>query len=305
MSSLFYFFKESLTGFSRNLSTTLGSIITIFLSLLIIGVFLVGGGIVDNIVNSVEDKVSVTAYVSDDANQNDINAVMKTIEGISGVQSVGFTTKDEAMENFSNSMSSNPEIVEQLDGMNPLPASIDIELSDAQQVESVVGAIASNVSFKEICDSPDDPSDSLKYGGQETIERLFSVTNYVRYIGVALIALLVFIALVFINNTIRLAISARRREIAIMRLVGASNGFIRGPFLTEGMLEALFGSLLAILVLHGGTLIVLPRLQAGLSFLSFDIPPVVLTLTYASLVGIGCLLGLFGSAIAMRRYLRV
>ncbi len=68
------FFKESLTGFSRNLSTTLGSIITIFLSLLIIGVFLVGGGIVDNIVNSVEDKVSVTAYVSDDANQNDINA---------------------------------------------------------------------------------------------------------------------------------------------------------------------------------------------------------------------------------------
>ena len=140
MSSLFYFFKESLTGFSRNLSTTLGSIITIFLSLLIIGVFLVGGGIVDNIVNSVEDKVSVTAYVSDDANQNDINAVMKTIEGISGVQSVGFTTKDEAMENFSNSMSSNPEIVEQLDGMNPLPASIDIELSDAQQVECVVGA---------------------------------------------------------------------------------------------------------------------------------------------------------------------
>ena len=82
MSSLFYFFKESLTGFSRNLSTTLGSIITIFLSLLIIGVFLVGGGIVDNIVSSVEDKVSVTAYVSDDANQNDINAVMKTIEGI-------------------------------------------------------------------------------------------------------------------------------------------------------------------------------------------------------------------------------
>ena len=71
------------------------------------------------------------------------------------------------------------------------------------------------------------------------------------------------------------------------------------------MLEALFGSLLAILVLQGGTLIVLPRLQAGLSFLSFDIPTVILTLTYASLVGIGCLLGLFGSAIAMRRYLRV
>lgn len=79
MSSLFYFFKESLTGFTRNLSTTLGSIITIFLSLLIIGIFLVGGLIVDNTVKSVEDKVSITAYVSDDAEQSDIDTVMKAI----------------------------------------------------------------------------------------------------------------------------------------------------------------------------------------------------------------------------------
>ena len=128
MSSLFYFFKESLTGFTRNLSTTLGSIITIFLSLLIIGIFLVGGLIVDNTVKSVEDKVSITAYVSDDAEQSDIDTVMKAIEKMDGVQSVGFTTKDEALQNFSNSMSSS-EIVEQLDGMNPLPASIDVELA--------------------------------------------------------------------------------------------------------------------------------------------------------------------------------
>ena len=93
MSSLFYFFKESLTGFTRNLSTTLGSIITIFLSLLIIGIFLVGGLIVDNTVKSVEDKVSITAYVSDDAEQSDIDTVMKAIEKMDGVQSVGFTTK--------------------------------------------------------------------------------------------------------------------------------------------------------------------------------------------------------------------
>ncbi|MDU6011859.1 MAG: permease-like cell division protein FtsX [Slackia sp.] len=305
MSSLFYFFKESLTGFSRNLSTTLGSIITIFLSLLIIGVFLVGGGIVDNIVSSVEDKVSVTAYVSDDANQNDINAVMKTIEGISGVQSVGFTTKDEAMENFSNSMSSNPEIVEQLDGMNPLPASIDIELSDAQQVESVVGAIASNASFKEICDSPDDPSDSLKYGGQETIERLFSVTNYVRYIGVALIALLVFIALVFINNTIRLAILARSREISIMRLVGASNGFIRGPFLMEGALHALIGAGLAIVFLEILRRVALPQVSTALMWLPIALSSVTYARIYLTLVVAGLIIAAVGSMFAMRRYLKV
>ena len=162
MSSLFYFFKESLTGFTRNLSTTLGSIITIFLSLLIIGIFLVGGLIVDNTVKSVEDKVSITAYVSDDAEQSDIDTVMKAIEKMDGVQSVGFTTKDEALQNFSNSMSSS-EIVDQLDGMNPLPASIDVELADPQMVEGIASQIEGNSTFAKIADE-ENPADSIKYG---------------------------------------------------------------------------------------------------------------------------------------------
>ena len=117
--------------------------------------------------------------------------------------------------------------------------------------------------------------------------------------------MLAFIAFVFINNTIRLAISARRREIAIMRLVGASNGFIRGPFMMEGMLEALIGSALAVIVLSAGMSVVIPRLQNSLQFLSFDLPLSVLVLTHVALVVIGLLIGLFGSMIAMRRYLKV
>lgn len=233
MSSLFYFFKESLQGFARNLSTTLGSIITIFLSLLIIGVFLVGGTIVERLVSSIEDEVSITAYVADDAPQESIDAVTAMIQGMDGVESVGFTTKEQALENFSNSMTTNPEIIEQLDGTNPLPASIDVSLADPQKVDEIAAAIEADETFRSICDEPDNPADSLKYG-QKTVDRLFSVTKYVRYLGVALVLLLVFIALVFINNTIRLAIMARRKEIAIMRLVGASNGFIRGPFLMGG-----------------------------------------------------------------------
>ena len=238
MSSLFYFFKESLQGFARNLSTTLGSIITIFLSLLIIGVFLVGGTIVERLVSSIEDEVSITAYVADDAPQESIDAVTAMIQGMDGVESVGFTTKEQALENFSNSMTTNPEIIEQLDGTNPLPASIDVSLADPQKVDEIAAAIEADETFRSICDEPDNPADSLKYG-QKTVDRLFSVTKYVRYLGVALVLLLVFIALVFINNTIRLAIMARRKEIAIMRLVGASNGFIRGPFLMEGALHAI------------------------------------------------------------------
>ena len=302
MSSLFYFFKESLTGFTRNLSTTLGSIITIFLSLLIIGIFLVGGLIVDNTVKSVEDKVSITAYVSDDAEQSDIDTVMKAIEKMDGVQSVGFTTKDEALQNFSNSMSSS-EIVDQLDGMNPLPASIDVELADPQMVEGIASQIEGNSTFAKIADE-ENPADSIKYG-QSSVKRLFELTNYIRYIGVALVALLIFIALVFINNTIRLAILARRKEIAIMRLVGASNGFIRGPFLMEGAMHAVIGSALAILSSEMLRRFALPQVSNTLAWLPIDLSMTSYLMIYAALIVAGLVIAGIGSLLAMRRYLKV
>ena len=304
MRSLAYFFKESLQGFTRNLSTALGSIVTIFLSLLIIGVFLVGACIVNNLVSSIEDEVSITAYVSDDAEQADIDSLMNTIRGIQGVSSVSFTTKDQALENFRNSMTSNPDVLDQLDGTNPLPASIDVELSDPQMVEQVAAEIEANGTFRSICDEPDNPADSLKYG-QQTVDKLFSLTNYVRYVGIALIALLIFIALVFINNTIRLAILARRKEIAIMRLVGASNGFIRGPFLMEGALHALIGAGLAVAALQALRMLALPKLQSALSFLSLDVSGQMYLIIYGSLILAGLVIGLLGSAFAMRRYLKV
>lgn len=304
MRSLAYFFKESLQGFTRNLSTALGSIITIFLSLLIIGVFLIGACIVNNLVSSIEDEVSITAYVADDAQQSDIDSLMNSIKGIEGVASVSFTTKDQALENFRNSMTSNPDVLDQLDGTNPLPASIDVELSDPQMVEQVAAQIEANGTFRSICDEPDNPADSLKYG-QQTVDKLFSLTNYVRYVGIALIALLTFIALVFINNTIRLAILARRKEIAIMRLVGASNGFIRGPFLMEGALHALIGAGLAVAALQALRMLALPQLQSALSFLSLEVSGQMYLIIYASLILAGLIIGLLGSAFAMRRYLKV
>ena len=302
MSSLFYFFKESLTGFTRNLSTALGSIVTIFLSLLIIGIFLIGGSVVNNVVSSVEDEVSVTAYVADDASDSDVQAAMSYIRGIDGVANVDFTTKDQALENFR--ATSNSDIIDSLDGNNPLPASIDVELSDPQMVEQVVNDIQGNQAFKKVADNPDNPSDSLKYG-EKTVDRLFSLTNYVRYIGVALIVLLIFIALVFINNTIRLAILARRKEIAIMRLVGASNGFIRGPFLMEGAIHAIIGSALAVAALEVLRNLALPQLQHALTWLPIDLGLNTFLLIYAALVVSGLVIGLIGSAFAMRRYLKV
>lgn len=304
MSSLMYFLREGVKGLGRHLSTTFGSIVTIFLSLFIIGAFLLSGAIVQNIVSSVENEVNITAYVSDKASENDIQAVEDWIKTLDGVSSVSFTTKDQALENFKKSMSQSPEIIEQLDGENPLPASIDIELSDPQMVENVADQIKGNDDFVKICDNSSDPSDSLKYGKQ-TVERLFSLTNTIRLIGIALIILLVFIAFVFINNTIRLAILSRRREIAIMRLVGASNGFIRGPFLMEGALNALVGAALAIISLELVRYLAMPKLTSALMWLPITLDGGTYLMVYLSLLVFGLVIGCLGAVLAMRRYLKI
>ncbi|MBR2789406.1 MAG: FtsX-like permease family protein, partial [Eggerthellaceae bacterium] len=148
------------------------------------------------------------------------------------------------------------------------------------------------------------PETCIRYG-QQTVEKLFTVTNYVRYIGLGLIALLVFIALVFINNTIRLAIMARQREISIMRLVGASNGFIRGPFLTESILHALIGAGLAIGSLEAVRVYALPKLSQDLQWLPLNLPMQNYYMVFGVLAVAGILIAVIGSAFSMRRYLKV
>ncbi|MCI1998337.1 MAG: permease-like cell division protein FtsX [Olsenella sp.] len=304
-SNLGYSLREAGRHFRRNWSTVLGAIVTIFLSLFVIGLFVMGSVMIGNLVGNVENSVTIQAFLSDDADSNAVQALQTKIEGWDDVESVKYKSKDEALEEYKQSMSNRnaSDVVAALDGENPVPASYVITLKDPQKVEEVANKLIQDSDFQSIADGSD-ASSAVSYG-RETVERLFSVTYYLRMGAIVLVVLLSFIAFVFINNTIRLSIAARRREIAIMRLVGASNGFIRGPFLTEGVLEALIGSLLAIGVLQAGSQVVLPKLQQSLSFLSFNLPTQVVAATYGALVVIGILLGLFGSAIAMRRYLRV
>lgn len=305
-SNLGYSFREALRHFRRNWSTVLGAIVTIFLSLFVIGLFAISSALIGNMVGNVENQVTIQAFLSDGANQADVDALRSKISSWDYVESVSYKSKEEALEEYKQTMSNRnaADAVAALDGENPVPASLVINLSDPQNVESVASKLIADSSFAKLADDTDDPESSVQYG-RETVERLFSVTYYLRIAAIALVAMLAFIAFVFINNTIRLAIAARRREIAIMRLVGASNGFIRGPFMMEGMLEALIGSLISVLMLHVGMSVVIPKLQSSLQFLSFDLPARVLGLTYLSLVVIGLLIGLFGSMIAMRRFLKV
>ena len=309
-SNLGYSLREAGHHFRRNWTTVLGAIVTIFLSLFIIGLFVLGSVMISSVVGGVEDSVTIQAYLSDSASDAAVEDLQSEISSWDNVESVTYKSKDEALEEYRTSMSNRnaSDAVAALDGENPLPASLVITLTDPQEVADTAERIMNDASFAEIRDTADDPesspSDDVVYG-QGTVDRLFEVTNYIRIGAVVLVAMLTFVAFVFINNTIRLAITARRREIAIMRLVGASNSFIRGPFVMEGVLEAFIAALLAIAALVGGMQVLMPMLQDNLSFLAFNIPNEVLYATFAGLLVIGIVIGLFGSAIAMRRYLKV
>ncbi len=312
-SNIGYSLREAGHHFVRNGSTTFGAVVTIFLSLFIIGLFAMGSVLLDGMVGTVEDQVTIQAFLSDNADESAVNSLQTKVEGWDEVESVTYKSKDEALAEYRETMTKKnaADAVAALDDRNPIPASLVIKLSDPQNVEGVAKRLGSDSDFAAVADvttnedgTTSDPADQVQYG-QGTVERLFTVTNWIRIITLVLVALLTFVAFVFINNTIRLSISARRREIAIQRLVGASNGFIRGPFIMEGILQALFGSIFAIAALEVIRRFGLPMLAERITFLNFSINAQATMSTYGLLVAMGLIIGMFGSLIAMRRYLKV
>ena len=311
-SNLGYSLQEAGRHFVRNWTTSLGAVITIFLSLFIIGLFIVGSAMINAVIGDVEQQVTITAFISDDAPDDEVEAFQEKIEGWDNGKTVTFKSKEDALESYRESSSKADATISALDGENPLPRSFVIEMNEPSQVEGMADKIKEDEDFRQIVDD-DDPSvddveadvDASVLYGQEEVGRMFQMIDYIRLAAVVLVALLTFVSFIFINNTIRLSITARRREIAIMRLVGASNGFIRGPFVTEGVVQALLGSLLAIGCLELVRNLLMPMVQNGLSWMAIEIPLNVYLATYGALILVGVVIGLFGSAIAMRRYLRV
>jgi cell division transport system permease protein len=298
-----YFAAESVQNFRRNWVMSLGAVITIYLSLLLVGVFLALSVIVGGMVSSVESKVSIQIFIKDGAAATDVQALQGMLSSDPDVQSVQYTTKDQALQKFKQDMKQSPEIIQQLEG-NPLPASLDVTLKDPHKVESMVAKIKANPTFLKIADRPDNPEQSLKYG-QQVVDKLFAFTNVVRLVGGAFILMLAVVSLIFINNTIRLAIYARRKEISIMRLVGASNWFIRTPFLLEGVIQAVLGALLAILTIILMQALILPKLGAAVPFLPVTVDGGATAQISLMLVVAGVFIGLLGSTLALRRYLKV
>lgn len=298
-----YFVRESAQNFQRNWVMSLGAVITIYLSLLLVGVFLAAGVVVNAAVQSVEDKVTIQVFLKDGAATADVDALQKELLGDALVGGVNYTSKEEALQKFKEDMKQSPEIIEQLEG-NPLPASLDVTLEDPRTVEEMVAKIKKSQLFLKVADRPDNPEESLKYG-QQIVRRLFAVTRVVRIVFAVFIVMLSVVSLIFMNNTIRLAIYARRKEIGIMRLVGASNWFIRTPFLLEGLMQSLIGATLAILSVVGLQSLILPRLKEVIPFLGLSLSGTATAQISIALVLGGVIIGLLGSTLAMRRYLKV
>ncbi|MRR10999.1 ABC transporter permease [bacterium] len=301
--NLGYFARESVQNFRRNWVMSLGAVITIYLSLLLVGVSIAAGVIISEIVQSVEDKVSLQIFLADGATTEDVQALQAFVKSDALVDTVEYTSKDEALAKFKEQMASSEEIIKQIES-NPLPASLDVTLKDSRNVEALAEKVKASALFTKVADRPDEPEESLKYG-QQIVRKLFAFTRIIRIIEIVFIAMLAVVSLIFINNTIRLAIYARRKEIGIMRLVGASNWFIRTPFLLEGMIQSMIGATLAILSVVGLQAAVLPTLQEGLPFLPVDIATSTMVQLSFILIGAGVFIGLIGSGFALRRYLKV
>ncbi|MBP5313377.1 MAG: ABC transporter permease, partial [Eggerthellaceae bacterium] len=278
-----------------------GSMVTMFLSLFVIGVFMYVGYFVDKLAEEVEGQVTISAYIGDDADPATVYKVKEYIQDMPEVNFVIYISKEDAWVKFSETLS--PEMAALVDP-DILPAKFEIELADSQQIEQVAVRLQTYDSWRAIADNPFDPGESIKYS-QKTVQSLFNFTNFMRILGIALIGLMVFIALVFVNNTIRLSILARRKEIAIMKLVGASNGFVRGPFIMESVLHAFLGSVLAIGALEIIRRYFLADFLASIQLFSVGISNQIVLYIYGALFAISILLALFGSFLSMRKHLKV
>lgn len=288
-----YFIKEVYTSFKRNIWMTLASIFTVVLSLFILGFFSIVILNLNKMADTLESQVQISVYLKDDLSQEEIDETKETLSKIEGLQDIKFTTREEAMENFKERLGDQQFLLDALDDTNPLPDSFSLTVTSPQQVKTIADTAAAL-----------DSVESASYS-QDIINHLFNLTHLIRLIGVALIILLTGAAIFIISNTIRLTVFARRKEIAIMKYVGATDWFIRWPFLLEGICLGFIGGGLATIFLYIVYNQVTQEIYEAMAF--FPLIPQHPFIDYISLAILvaGIIIGALGSTISLKRFLKV
>ena len=288
-----FFLREAFKNIRLNLLMSITAITTTFICILVFGVGLLVSSHVEGVIGSVREDVSVEAYFPPDATQEEIDSTINTVEGWPEVASVNYVSDEEALAAFKDTFADRPELYENLDP-GVLPASMQIQLEDPTEAGVVADRLAQDEGFAE---------ENLSYP-QQTIERLNSVTSYTIWGLYGATLLFLISSVLLISNAIRLSIFARRKEIEVMKLVGASDSFVRTPFVFEGMVQGLIGAGLAALTVIWLNFLFIDWARDSLPFvpISGDAVNTLLILLVLVIVGVG--MGVIGSFLSVTRFLR-
>lgn len=226
-------------GFWRNPVMSLASTFTVGLMLLLFAFFLATDRGLQAAVGVLESKVELALFLEDDARVSDVLALKARIEADPAVARVDYVTKDQAMARLTDIAARRPDIEIVDISSNPLPASLEIKLAHAQDAPRVAASLRDEVDKGVVYEVVDNPS---------VVDKLLTITRVLSIGGIAVLAMMLIVTLFVIVNTIRIAVHARRDEIEIMKLVGATDWFVRWPFILEGMLVGTLGAIAAMIV---------------------------------------------------------
>jgi cell division transport system permease protein len=292
-----FFLKEALRGLGRSSAPALAALLTVVLTALVLGVFIPIVQATTGTANEVRSRVVVDVYVSDSATQKETYELREAIERTANVNSVEFISKGEAL---ARAQEKNPRAFREgaeLLGSNPLPASFRVTPDDPDRLDEIVDRLAPN-------GHPQLSTIDEVRNREEDTDKILSATGLVKALTAGLAVLLVLASVALIANTIRLSIFARRREVEVMKLVGATNWFIRWPFVIEGVIVGFLGGLVAVLLLTIAKETFIDPLSDRFALLAapdtIDFPLLAVLLLLAC-VAVSAL----GSGITLRRFLRV
>lgn len=292
-STKWYYIKETFTSLKRNSLMSIASISTVALSILVLGMFLTMVLNVNNLASHLENQVQVTIYMEDSASAEQLKQMEKVLRSTPGIVKVTPRTKEQALADFKKRLGEQQKLLAALGEDNPFPASFEIQVDNPERIPQLVPQ------FQQM------PGVETAKFGQEVVEHLFQLTRVLRIGGVLLIILLAIATLFIISNTIRITVFARRREVNIMKYVGATDWFIRWPFLLEGMIMGFVGTLIASVALYKGYNAIQAKIYGTLAF--FPMLPSWPTMGWlcGGLVCVGTLIGALGSSISLRKFLDV
>ena len=287
-----YAVAEGFAAFTRNGLMSAAAVTVTMVTLLALGLALTIAGTLDHIARYLEHQVQVSVYLRDGLTGYEIAAVRDRLARLPGVVGLQYVSKDEALARLTTALGGRGDFHDLLD-RNPLPASFVITADRPDRLRAIAAAARRLPQVEDV-----------DYGVQ-SVARLLAATRTVRAFGAAAGGVLALVALVIIVSTIRLTVFARRAEIEVMRLVGATSWFIRWPFIVEGAITGSAGAAAAVIVVLAGYAFAVPRAQAAVPFLPLPGPEqVALDVSWKLLVW-GIAIGIVGSWLAVRRYLHV